>query len=149
MRRYPGIEALKGLTFEVAGGTMYGLIGPDGAGKTTFMRTACCLDNPDEGTVIIGGLDVRRDASRIKEVIGYMPQRFSLYPDLTVGENLRFYADLFGVNARERRRQIDDLLAFSRLGPFVKRRAGNLSGGMKQKTGVILHAGTYSGGTFP
>lgn len=133
VRRYPGIEALKELTFEVSGGTMYGLIGPDGAGKTTFMRTACCLDNPDDGTVRIGGFDVRRDASRIKAVIGYMPQRFSLYPDLTVGENLRFYADLFGVPSRERRKRIEELLAFSRLGPFVKRRAGNLSGGMKQK----------------
>jgi ABC-2 type transport system ATP-binding protein len=132
-KRYGDIEALRGLSFELEAGRMYGLIGPDGAGKSTFMRIAACLLFPDSGTLEIGGFDIRHKSGRVKRIIGYMPQRFSLYPDLSVMENMVFFADLFGVRRQERNRRIDRLLGFSRLGPFVKRRAGNLSGGMKQK----------------
>ncbi len=132
-KRYGEIEALKGLSFSAETGSMYGLIGPDGAGKSTFMRIAACLLFQDAGTVSIGGFDTLRQPRKVKRIIGYMPQRFSLYPDLTVWENLSFFADLFGVGGAERKRRIGELLGFSRLGPFMKRRAGNLSGGMKQK----------------
>lgn len=132
-KRFGDIEALRGLTFAVEHGSMYGLIGPDGAGKTTFMRIAACLLFQSGGTVSIGGFDTLRHPGRVKRVIGYMPQRFSLYPDLTVMENLVFFADLFGVSGRDRKRRIGELLEFSRLGAFLKRRAGDLSGGMKQK----------------
>ncbi|MHB9028283.1 MAG: ABC transporter ATP-binding protein [Candidatus Latescibacterota bacterium] len=132
-KRFGEIEALKGLSFEAEAGSMYGLIGPDGAGKSTFMRIAACLLFQDSGAVETGGFDTLKQSRRVKRIIGYMPQRFSLYPDLSVMENLVFFAELFGVDRRERKRRIDDLLGFSRLGPFVKRRAGALSGGMKQK----------------
>jgi ABC-2 type transport system ATP-binding protein len=132
-KTYGEIEALKNLSFSVEKGTMYGLIGPDGAGKSTFMRIAACILFQSGGTVEISGFDTLRQSKEIKKIIGYMPQRFSLYPDLSVMENLVFFAELFGVRKRERESRIEQLLSFSRLGPFVKRRAENLSGGMKQK----------------
>ena len=132
-KTYGGIEALKNLSFTVEKGTMYGLIGPDGAGKSTFMRIAACLLFQSGGSVEISGYDTLKQAKEVKKVIGYMPQRFSMYPDLSVMENLVFFAELFGVRKKEREARIKQLLAFSRLGPFVKRRAGDLSGGMKQK----------------
>lgn len=132
-KRYGDIHALKGLSFAAEERMMYGLIGPDGAGKSTFMRIAACLLFQDSGAVIVKRRDTLTESKAVKRLIGYMPQRFSLYPDLTVGENLAFYADLFGVKAEERKRRIEELLSFSRLGPFLKRRAGALSGGMKQK----------------
>jgi ABC-2 type transport system ATP-binding protein len=132
-KRFGDIEALRGLTFAVREGTMYGLIGPDGAGKSTFMRIAACLLFQSSGTVKVRGRDTLKRSAEVKRIIGYMPQRFSLYPDLSVGENLAFFADIFGVGRRERKRRIEELLAFSRLGAFLKRRAGDLSGGMKQK----------------
>jgi len=127
------ITALNGLSFRVPKSVMYGLIGPDGAGKTSFMRIASCLLLQDSGTVVIDGFNTVDSPARIKRSIGYMPQQFGLYPDLTVAENLAFFADLFGVEKKERRKRMERLLDFSRLGPFVKRRAGNLSGGMKKK----------------
>lgn len=127
------ISALKNLSFEVEKGTMFGLIGPDGGGKTTFMRIAACLLAQDSGKLAIAGFDSLREASKIRRIIGYMPQKFSLYPDLSIAENLVFFSDLFGVPKQERSRRIDELLEFSRLGAFLKRRAGDLSGGMKQK----------------
>ncbi|MFO7653839.1 MAG: ABC transporter ATP-binding protein [Candidatus Krumholzibacteriia bacterium] len=132
-KAYGETEAVADLSFEVAAGEIVGLIGPDGAGKTTTMRIICGLLRPDAGEVAVLGMDVRHDARRIKERLGYMPQRFSLYPDLSVQENLRFFADLFGVTGEERRRQEERLLRFSRLADFRQRRAGRLSGGMKQK----------------
>jgi ABC-2 type transport system ATP-binding protein len=132
-KRYGDIEALGGLGFRVDEGTMYGLVGPDGAGKSTFMRIAACLLFQSSGSVAVRGFDTLKQSREVKRVIGYMPQRFSLYPDLSVAENLAFYADIFGVERGERKRRTDELLAFSRLGPFLKRRAGALSGGMKQK----------------
>ncbi len=133
VRRFGAVAALDGLSFTVEERSLYGIIGPDGAGKTTFMRMAACLDMPDEGRLTIRGYDTRREAGRIRRIIGYMPQRFSLYGDLTVMENLRFFTDLFGVTGTERARILDRLLSFSRLGPFTAWRAENLSGGMKQK----------------
>jgi ABC-2 type transport system ATP-binding protein len=132
-KSFGGRNALSSVSFSVEAGEMFGLIGPDGAGKTTLIRILTSLIDPDDGEAAILGFSARREPARIREIIGYMPQHFSLYQDLTVGENLRFFADLFGVSAAERKARTEELLAFSRLGEFVKRRAGALSGGMKQK----------------
>jgi len=132
-RSYEGRPALRELSLTLEAGRTLGLIGPDGAGKTTAMRIACGLLSPDEGTARVAGLDCLTQARAMRALLGYMPQRFSLYPDLTVDENLRFFAELHGITAVERRTRREKLLAFSRLEPFVKRRAGHLSGGMKQK----------------
>ncbi|MCX5753177.1 MAG: ABC transporter ATP-binding protein [Candidatus Krumholzibacteria bacterium] len=125
--------ALSSVSFAVERGEMFGLIGPDGAGKTTLMRILTSLIDADEGEAWVLGFPVRSGAARVREAIGYMPQHFSLYSDLTVAENIRFFADLFGVAKEARVARTEELLDFSRLGPFVKRRAGALSGGMKQK----------------
>lgn len=126
-------RAVAGLDLEVAPGQIVGLIGPDGAGKTTAMRVALGLLRPDAGEVTVLGMDATRGLGAVKARLGYMPQRFSLYPDLTVAENLRFFADLYLVPPAELAAREAELLAFSRLEPFRKRRAGALSGGMKQK----------------
>jgi ABC-2 type transport system ATP-binding protein len=125
--------AVRGLSLAVPTGTVCGLIGPDGAGKTTAMRVLCGLLRADRGSARVLGRDCEREAREVKRHLGYMPQRFSLYPDLTVAENLRFFADLFDVPAAEREQRDRELMAFSRLEPFRRRRAGQLSGGMKQK----------------
>ncbi len=125
--------AVDDLNLQVHEGEMLGLIGPDGAGKTTTLRILCGLLIADAGECCIGGKNVRTELSAVRSFIGYMPQRFSLYPDLTVSENLRFFADLFQVSKTEREQRLTRLLEFSRLGPFSKRAAAALSGGMKQK----------------
>jgi len=132
-KAYGPVEAVRGLSLAVAPGRLFGLVGPDGAGKTTTLRILCGLIKADKGRCLIQGHDVALQPRRVKSVLGYMPQRFSLYPDLTVAENLRFFADLFQVPRAEREGRVEELLAFSRLGPFQRRRAGDLSGGMKQK----------------
>ncbi len=132
-RAYEGRPALRELSLTLEAGHTLGLIGPDGAGKTTAMRIACGLLTPDQGSAKVAGLDCLTQARQMRALLGYMPQRFSLYPDLTVDENLRFFAELHGITAAERHIRREKLLAFSRLEPFVKRRAGHLSGGMKQK----------------
>jgi ABC-2 type transport system ATP-binding protein len=132
-KRYGATVALEGLSLEVKAGEIFGLIGPDGAGKTTAMRIACGLLLPDGGDVHVLNYDVVKNPMAVKEHIGYMPQRFSLYPDLTVSENLRFFADLYEVPRAERAAREERLMQFSRLEPFRTRRAGQLSGGMKQK----------------
>jgi ABC-2 type transport system ATP-binding protein len=132
-RAFSGRPALRGVSLAVAPGSICGLIGPDGAGKTTLMRILCGLLRPDAGHARVLGADCTRESARIKADLGYMPQRFSLYGDLTVAENLRFFADLFAVPPAERDRREARLMEFSRLGPFRHRRAGQLSGGMKQK----------------
>ena len=130
------VHALKGVSLEVRRGQVTGLVGADGAGKTTFIRIAVGLLKPTGGTVSVLGLDSVRDSIEIQRRVGYMPQRFGLYQDLTVDENLELYADLQGVAGTERRNQFDRLLEMTGLGPFTTRLAGDLSGGMQQKLGL-------------
>ncbi|MFA6816431.1 MAG: ABC transporter ATP-binding protein [Lentisphaeria bacterium] len=133
---FDGVTAVDQLTLSVAEGEIFGLVGPDGAGKTTTMRLLTGIMDPTAGEGWVCGLHTVREAEAIKEKIGYMSQRFGLYPDLTVMENIEFYADIYGVARKDRASSIDRLLAFSNLTPFKKRQAGNLSGGMKQKLGL-------------
>jgi len=135
-KRFGELVALDGLTLSVAEGEIFGLVGPDGAGKTTTMRLLSGIMDPTSGDAWVAGRHTVREAEAIKEEIGYMSQRFGLYPDLTVAENIAFYADIYGVPRRGRGERIDRLLAFSNLMPFKARQAGNLSGGMKQKLGL-------------
>jgi ABC-type multidrug transport system ATPase subunit len=124
-------DAVHPLDLEVERGELFGLIGPDGAGKTSLIRMLATLILPDEGEAKVIGYDVVKEAEQIRRHIGYMPGRFSLYPDLSVEENLRFYATIFGTKPDENRAQIHDI--YSQLEPFRTRPAGKLSGGMKQK----------------
>ena len=130
-KRYGKLTALDDVSFQVAQGELFGLIGPDGAGKTTLFRLLTTLIAPDEGGATVEGLDIVRDYRAIRSRVGYMPGRFSLYPDLSVEENLSFFAALFGVGVRDNY----DLIApiYRQIEPFRTRRAGKLSGGMKQK----------------
>ncbi len=130
------IEALAGLSLSVCGGRVTGLIGPDGAGKTTLMRLAAGLLKPDRGRLLVLGMDVAKQPLEVQSAIGYMPQRFGLYEDLSVQENLDLYADLQGVPMSERPGRFSDLMRMVGLAPFGKRLAGKLSGGMKQKLGL-------------
>ena len=128
--------AVNGLNLEVKKGELFGLVGPDGAGKTTIMRLLTAIMKPTSGEAWVEGHSILSEGEDIKEKIGYMSQRFGLYEDLTVIENIHFYADLYGVPVRERPERIKRLLSFSNLNPFTQRLAGNLSGGMKQKLGL-------------
>jgi ABC-2 type transport system ATP-binding protein len=128
--------AVNGLNLDVKKGELFGLVGPDGAGKTTIMRLLTAIMAPTSGNAWIEGHSIVSDGERIKEKIGYMSQRFGLYEDLTVIENIHFYADLYGVSKQERPERIERFLSFSNLTPFTTRLAGNLSGGMKQKLGL-------------
>lgn len=130
---HAGEQALKDLDLKIPAGSMYGVIGADGAGKSTLMKLLATLVPADAGSAAVLGFDIGRDRDAIRAAVGYMPQRFSLYEDLTVRENLFFFADIFGVPGRERRERYQRLLEFSRLGPAEHRRARHLSGGMKQK----------------
>lgn len=132
-KNYGAIEAVRSISLAVRQGELFGLIGPDGAGKTTLMRAICTLLVSDEGAIRVQGRDVKTDVVAIRALLGYMPQRFSLYQDLSVEQNLSFFADLFGVTREKREARARQLYGFSRLGPFKKRKAGALSGGMKQK----------------
>ncbi len=135
-KRFGPLMAVDGLNLEVAPGEAFALVGPDGAGKTTTMRMLCGIMDPDGGRAQVLGFDTVRESERLKESIGYMPQRFGLYDDLTVAENIRFYADIYGVSKTEREARLPELLAFSNLTPFQDRLAANLSGGMRQKLGL-------------
>lgn len=130
-KSYNDTEALKGLSLEVKKGELFGLIGPDGAGKTTLMRILMTLLLADSGEAKMDGLDVTRDFKKIRHIVGYMPGRFSLYQDLSVEENLNFFATVFGTTVEENYELIRDI--YYQIEPFKNRRAGKLSGGMKQK----------------
>lgn len=132
-KSYDSITAVENLSLKIESGELFGLIGPDSAGKTTTMRTLCTLLTCEQGQMYVDGKDVRKDVAHIRTVLGYMPQRFSLYPDLTVEQNLTFFADLFGVRKSEKAERLSRLYQFSKLEPFKKRLASALSGGMKQK----------------
>ena len=130
-KSYGKTKALDNVSFNIERGELFGLIGPDGAGKTTLFRLLTTLLTPDEGSATVDGRDIVKDYLNIRSQVGYMPGRFSLYPDLTVEENIEFFAALFGVTVKESY----DLIApiYRQIEPFRKRRAGKLSGGMKQK----------------
>ena len=135
-KTFGDLRAVDDLSFSVQEGEIFGLVGPDGAGKTTTMRLLTAIMEPTGGDAWVVDRHIVRDAEAVKEDIGYMSQRFGLYPDLTVIENIHFYADIYNVPRRGRADRIERLLAFSNLTPFRKRLAGNLSGGMKQKLGL-------------
>ncbi len=135
-RAFAGLWAVRELDLEVQRGEIFGLVGPDGAGKTTTMRLLSGILAATEGDAVVAGHSVRTDEELIKARIGYMSQRFGLYGDLSVEENLRFYADLYEVSRKEREPAEERLLGFSNLTPFRKRLARDLSGGMKQKLGL-------------
>ena len=130
------VQALQNISLTIYKGAVVGLVGPDGAGKTTLLRIAAGLLLPDEGTVTVFGHDSDRQVTRIHQMIGYMPQRFGLYEDLSVAENLRLYADLHSVSLADRQQRYQDLTRMTGLAPFTRRLAGRLSGGMKQKLGL-------------
>jgi ABC-2 type transport system ATP-binding protein len=136
-RRFGEVTAVERLDLNIAPGEIFGLVGPDGAGKTTTLRLICGLMSPTEGRVFVDGHDVTREPDRVKDAIGYMAQRFGLYQDLTVEENMDFYADLFGVVGSEREDLKSRLLRMTRMEPFRGRAAGKLSGGMKQKLALM------------
>ena len=136
-RRFGAQTAVDRLSIRIERGEIFGLVGPDGAGKTTTLRLLCGLLDPTEGKAWVAGRDVQRDLDAVRDRIGYMAQRFGLYVDLTVEENMRFYADLFGISKGERAALAADLLKMTRMDPFRGRLAGNLSGGMKQKLALM------------
>jgi ABC-2 type transport system ATP-binding protein len=140
--RFGQAEAVRQVSFAVNRGTIFGLVGSDGAGKSTLLRMVATMIKPSSGSIFIDGLDVVNKKKQVKSMIGYMPQRFGLYQDLTVEENIDFFMDIFGIFGAERKKRKARYLAFSNLLPFARRPAGNLSGGMKQKLGlacVLIH----------
>ncbi len=132
-KNFGRLTAVDNISLEIEKGKIIGLIGPDGAGKTTFLRLLAGLLQPHSGSVLVEGIDVAKNPEQVKEKIGYMPQHFSLYGDLTVAENLKFFADLYGVPKKKFRERKKELLHFSGLAPFEERLAWNLSGGMQKK----------------
>ena len=132
-RRFKALTAVSGLNLTVGRGEVFGLLGPDGSGKTTAIRMLCAILDPSEGWARVAGFDTVKGAEEIKKRIGYMPQQFSLYGDLTVAENLSFFADIFGVGREERAERTARLLEFAQLSEFRTRRAAHLSGGMQKK----------------
>jgi ABC-2 type transport system ATP-binding protein len=136
-RKFGELTAVSNLNIEIAAGEIFALVGPDGAGKTTTMRMLCGLMNPTEGRCVVTGLDVAKSPDEVKDHIGYMAQKFGLYTDLTVDENMRFYGDLFGIVGQEREELSNRLLRMTRMEPFRASQAGKLSGGMKQKLALM------------
>jgi ABC-type multidrug transport system ATPase subunit len=130
-KTYEKVEALKDVSLEIEAGELFGFIGPDGSGKTSLFRILTGLILPDSGLATVGGLDVVTDFKKVRNITGYMPGRFSLYPDLTVAENLNFYASIFQTSLKENYDLIKDI--YIQIEPFSNRKAGDLSGGMKQK----------------
>jgi ABC-2 type transport system ATP-binding protein len=136
-RVFGSVVAVDCLNLEIAPGEIFGLVGPDGAGKTTTLRLLCGLLDPTEGEAWVAGHNVARELNAVKDQIGYMAQRFGLYGDLTVQENMDFYADLFGIGRRDQEALSHELLAMTRMEPFRSRPAAKLSGGMKQKLALM------------
>jgi ABC-2 type transport system ATP-binding protein len=136
-KTFGSLTAVKDLNLEVNTGEIFGLVGPDASGKTTTLRMLCGILPPDGGEAMVAGCDVRKETESLKEKVGYLPQRFGLYGDLTVLENIHFYGDLYQVPKQKRKERIVKLLRFANLEPFGKRKAQDLSGGMKQKLGLI------------
>ncbi len=142
VKQYGRVTAVNGLDLTVPAGSIYGLLGPDGAGKTTTLRCLVGSITFQAGTARVHGLPLPRDVERIRPMIGYMPQRFALYPDLTLDENLNFFADLYQVSRRDRAERVPALMAFTRLAGHNRKLASQLSGGMKQKLAlctVLVH----------
>jgi ABC-2 type transport system ATP-binding protein len=135
-KRFRKNDAVRGVNLDIAPGDIYGLIGPDGAGKTTTIRMLAGVMKPTSGAARVSDLDTIRQAEQLRSQVGYMAQRFSLYGDLSVRENIEFYADIFGVRGKAREERIVRLLRFARLDQFQDRDAGVLSGGMKKKLGL-------------
>lgn len=135
-KSFDGLTAVSDLTMSVNEGEIFGLVGPDGAGKTTTMRLLTGIMEPSSGDAWVAGHHIVDGAEAIKEDIAYMSQRFGLYPDLTVLENIHFYADVYLMSRKDRQARVEELLGFSNLTPFKDRQAGKLSGGMKQKLGL-------------
>jgi ABC-2 type transport system ATP-binding protein len=141
-KNFGTITAVSGASFDVEAGSIFGLVGSDGAGKTTLLRMLAAMIRPTSGKITIDGMDAVGERRKVKEKIGYMPQRFGLYADLTVAENLDFFMDIYGITGPERKKRKQYFLGFSNLTPFTGRAAGDLSGGMKQKLGlacVLVH----------
>jgi len=136
-KKFGPLVAVDRLNLEIRTGEIFGLVGPDASGKTTTLRMLCGILPPDQGEARVAGCDIRKETELLKKKVGYLPQRFGLYGDLTVLENIHFYGDLYQVPKRERNERIERLLRFANLGPFKKRKAQDLSGGMKQKLGLI------------
>ncbi len=135
-KRYPSrkhVEAIRDVNLDIPRGILFGLVGPDGAGKTTILRILSSVMEPSSGKAWIAGFDAHSQAEKVRKQIGYMPQNFSLYPDLSILENLNFFADIQQVPGGEKRTRITEMLAFTHLEEFGNRRAGKLSGGMKKK----------------
>ncbi len=142
VKRYGKLTAVDGLDLRVSPGSIYGLLGPDGAGKTTTLRCLVGSIGFQGGTVTVAGHDLQRETERVRALIGYMPQRFALYPDLTLDENLEFFADLYQVSRQDRAERVPRLMAFTRLAGHNQKLARQLSGGMKQKLAlctVLVH----------
>jgi ABC-2 type transport system ATP-binding protein len=135
-KRFGAAIAVDNLSIDCAPGEVFGFVGPDGAGKTTIMRLIAAVMAPDEGSILIEGVDAVAEPERVRSHVSYMPQRFGLYEDLTVDENVEFFAELFGISRKDREERAARLLAASGMTPFRRRRAGQLSGGMKQKLGL-------------
>ena len=136
-KSFPGVRAVDALSFDVRPGEIFGLVGPDGAGKTTTLRMLAGIMPPDAGKATVAGFDIARDPEGAKHSLSYMPQRFGLYEDLNVEDNIRFYADLFSVSKTERNTRSTQLLEAAGMSEFRTRLAGKLSGGMKQKLGLV------------
>ena len=136
-KSFPGVRAVDSLTFDVRFGEIFGLVGPDGAGKTTALRMLAGIMPPDAGTATVAGISIVHDPEGAKHSLSYMPQRFGLYEEMSVEENIRFYADIFRVKRDERERRSAQLLQAAGMSEFRKRFAGKLSGGMKQKLGLV------------
>ncbi len=137
IKKFGELTAVDGLTVTVDPGEIFGLVGPDGAGKSTSLRMLATIMDPDAGSARIAGFDTKTKAAAVKDHLAYMSQRFGLYQDLTVGENIDFYADLYGMGRKGRQERIGELLDFSHMRPFIDRQAGKLSGGMKQKLQLV------------